>query len=364
MTLALLAGGLVGVERLRRSSRLLDSSAITARCQALAASLGVARRVGLAVCVRIATPILVGVIRPIILLPPAALSGWSIEQIEMALLHELAHIRRHDNVVTLLQCLAEALLFFHPVTWWLSSWISLERELCCDRLVVEHTGRPEAYASMLADLVGMGPGANSVALAMAERPLMTRIRRILDKEDRSMKMTLSEWLGLIAALVAGTTLTLATHAGPPQTVPADAARRALEQMAKRVVTQQGGDDEYTGKAYALIEIAKAQLKLGDRSAALASVRLLDGLGEPAAAKPGMEVDVLAERFEVLGDMASLKHDAGDQAGAHGPSSVPRGSSTSPRSPITLTGWCKNSIRPSMTRKPWWRSTTKPRCRSR
>ena len=150
----------------------------------------------------------------------------------MALLHELAHIRRHDNLVTLLQRLAESLLFFHPVTWWLSAWVSLERELCCDRLVVEHTGRPHDYARMLAALAGAGPGAQSMALAMAGRPLTTRIRRILDMEDRSMKMTLTEGLGLLAAAIVGTALTLAAHAGPPEPVPADAARQALERLAQ------------------------------------------------------------------------------------------------------------------------------------
>ena len=97
----------------------------------------------MAICDRIAAPVLVGVVRPMILLPPAALGGWTIEQVEMALLHELAHIRRHDNLITLLQRLAESLLFFHPVTWWLSAWVSLERELCCDRLVVR-AHRPAA----------------------------------------------------------------------------------------------------------------------------------------------------------------------------------------------------------------------------
>ena len=114
----------------------------------------------MAVCDRLVAPVLIGVLSPMILLPPAALSGWSIEQVEMALLHEFAHIRRRDNLVTFVQRLAESLLFFHPVTWWLSAWISLERELCCDRLVVERTGRPQAYARMLAALAGAGPGAN------------------------------------------------------------------------------------------------------------------------------------------------------------------------------------------------------------
>jgi beta-lactamase regulating signal transducer with metallopeptidase domain len=316
VTLALLATGLVGVERLRRSSRPLEAGAIEERCRVLTASLGVARRVGVAICDRIAAPILIGVIRPLILLPPAALGGWSIEQVEMALLHELAHIRRHDNLVTLLQRLAESLLFFHPVTWWLSAWVSLERELCCDRLVVERTGRPHDYARMLAALAGAGPGAQSMALAMARRPLTTRIRRILDMEDRSMKMTLSEGLGLLAAALVGTTLTWATHAGPPRSVPPDAARQTLERMAKGVVALPDSQDAYEGKGFALLQIAQAQLKLGDRAATLATLRLLDDIAAPRPPKPGAKADIRAwERFAAMAESAGIRRDAGDPEGA-------------------------------------------------
>ncbi len=316
VTLTLLATGLVGVERMRRTSRRLEAGAITQQLRLLADSLGVARRVGVAICDRLAAPLLIGVIRPLILLPPAALSGWSIEQVEMALLHELAHIRRHDNLVTLLQRLVESLLFFHPVTWWLSAWVSLERELCCDRLVVEHTGRPHAYARMLAALAGAGPGAQTLALAMAERPLTTRIRRILDKEDRSMKMTLTEGLGLLAAAVVGTTLTLATLAGPPKPVSADAARQALERLTQRVVAVPDGPAEYGVKGEALLEIAEAQVKLGDRAAALATLRLLDGLPKPLPSETGAKFNLRAwQRLGMLTESARVRREAGDLDGA-------------------------------------------------
>ena len=237
----------------------------------------------------------------------------------MALLHELAHIRRHDNLVTLLQRLAESLLFFHPVTWWLSAWVGLERELCCDRLVVEHTGRPQAYARMLAALAGAGTGAQSMALAMAERPLTTRIRRILDMEDRSMKMTLTEGLGLLAAAIVGTTLTLAAHAGPPRAGPGRRGPpdpRTAGARHRRAAGWPRPGLQYDGKGHALLQIARAQLKLGDRAAALATLRLLDGLAEPSPPKPGAKADLRAwERFAALAESAGLRRDAGDLDGA-------------------------------------------------
>ena len=152
VTLLLLAAGLIGVERLRRSSRILADGVVAERCQALAKAFAVNRRVIVGVCDRLAGPILVGIIRPMILLPPAAISGWSPDQLEMVLLHELAHLRRWDNLVNLAQRVVESLLFFHPVTWWLSSWVRLEREFCCDRLVIDRMGQPSAYAEMLVTL--------------------------------------------------------------------------------------------------------------------------------------------------------------------------------------------------------------------
>ncbi len=296
-TLGLVATGLLGVERLRRSSRPFAAFWIARRCRELADSFGVARRVGVSVCDRIAAPVLVGILRPMIILPAAAVCGWSLDQVEMALLHELAHIRRHDNLVTLLQRLAESLLFFHPAAWWLSAWVSLERELCCDALVVKHTGRPQAYARMLATLAGVAERPPSLALAMAKRPLTTRIRRILEMEDRSMKMTLTEGLGFLASVIAGTVITLAACASPPENGKYVGARRDLNRLADRVIAMPDGVEDYKdagqaydGKGLALIEVARADIKLGDRAGALATIRRLDRLAEPAPPRPGAQAD--------------------------------------------------------------------------
>ena len=86
------------------------------------------------------------------LLPMSALAGLSPLQVEAILAHELAHIRRHDYLVNLLQTLLETLLFYHPAVWWLSRQIRIEREHCCDDLAVSLCGDPVVYARALADL--------------------------------------------------------------------------------------------------------------------------------------------------------------------------------------------------------------------
>jgi beta-lactamase regulating signal transducer with metallopeptidase domain len=214
-TLTWLTTGLVGVERFRRSSRLVQSGEIADRCAALARTFGIVRHVNVGICDRLAMPVLIGIVRPLILLPPTALGGWSALQLEMILLHELAHLRRWDNLVNLIQRLIEALLFFHPVAWWLSGWARLERELCCDRLVIERIDQPAAYAETLLSLAGSSHSGPRAALAMADRHVLTRIRRLLNQEERSMKLSMPEGFGLLVALAMGALLVLSSHAAPP-----------------------------------------------------------------------------------------------------------------------------------------------------
>jgi beta-lactamase regulating signal transducer with metallopeptidase domain len=232
-TMAMLATGLVGVERLRHSSRLVQSGELLNRCHALAGSLRLARRVSVGICDRLAMPVLIGIVRPLILLPPAALNGWTTEQLEMVLLHELAHLRRWDNVVNLAQRFVESLLFFHPAVWWVSGWVRLERELCCDRLVVEQIGRPIEYAEMLIALSRSRHPGRQAMLAMADRQVMTRIRWLLNLEERSMKLTMPEGIGLLGAVVLGVIMMLGSQAA--QTGPADDANKANRSVPPRAV---------------------------------------------------------------------------------------------------------------------------------
>ena len=121
-----------------------------------------------------------------------------------------------DNLVNLLQRFVESLLFFHPVVWWVSGWVRLERRFCCDRIVVDRLARPVAYAELLATLAGSNHRHRQVVLAMADRQVLTRIRRLLNLEERSMKLTMPEGLGLLGAVVAGVSLVLELQAAARQ----------------------------------------------------------------------------------------------------------------------------------------------------
>ena len=316
-TLAMLATGLIGVGRLRRSSMAAPDGAIAARCDALAGAVGIVRRVGVAVSDRIAGPVLLGIVRPLILLPPSALSGWSPEQLEMALLHELAHLRRGDNLVNLLQRLAEALLFFHPVTWWLSGWARLERESCCDRFVVDRTGQARSYARFLASLAVPGSHRPMPVSPLDGHPLLTRIRRILDMEDRSMRLTLPEGLGLLAtAVVVAASIPLATRAEGPPPDPDAAVRRTLDRLVEDVLDQPDSEGSSGDRDSALVQIARTQLELGDRDAALETLGHLDAPADPPRLDP-VDAPERTGLMQLAAQIESVevRRDAGDLEGA-------------------------------------------------
>ena len=102
----------------------------------LGAQIGLSRPVRLLVSALVQVPTVVGWLRPVVLVPVGALGGLPAEHVEALLLHELAHIRRHDYLVNMLQSVAEALLFYHPAVWWVSGHIRAGRELCCDDVAV------------------------------------------------------------------------------------------------------------------------------------------------------------------------------------------------------------------------------------
>ena len=125
------------------------------------------------------TPAVVGWLKPAILLPAAAVTGLAPEHIQALLAHELAHIRRHDYLVKVLQRIAETLLFYHPAVWWLSSQIDDEREACCDDIAVELTGDMLTYVSALASLESRRPEHMAPLLAANGGSLRRRISRLL-----------------------------------------------------------------------------------------------------------------------------------------------------------------------------------------
>ena len=155
-------------------------------CRRLAARLSrrlhISRAITLLESTLVDVPTVVGFLKPVVLLPASALGGLTPQQLEAILAHELAHIRRHDYLVNLLQTLVETVLFYHPAVWWVSRRIRIERENCCDDLAVSLCGDPVAYATALADLESLRSGPapdHHIAMAATGGSLLMRVRRLL-----------------------------------------------------------------------------------------------------------------------------------------------------------------------------------------
>ncbi|HEY2586173.1 MAG TPA: M56 family metallopeptidase [Tepidisphaeraceae bacterium] len=179
------AGGWVAAQRLRVLGIQPPSDETMRLTGALCARLGLRTPVRVVISMLAQTPMVIGCLRPVVLLPAAIVTGLTPGQLEGILAHELAHIRRHDYLVNLFQVLAETLLFYHPAVWWISRRIRLEREQCCDEIAVRACGDRCAYAESLAALAEVRLNA---VLALAARgsgrgELLARIRRILRMDD-------------------------------------------------------------------------------------------------------------------------------------------------------------------------------------
>jgi WD40 repeat protein/beta-lactamase regulating signal transducer with metallopeptidase domain len=140
-------------------------------------------------------PLVVGYFKPVILLPIGILINLPPSQLEAILAHELAHVRRHDFVVNLLQALLETLFFYHPAVWWLSHRVRVEREHCCDDLVLAVLDNRVEYGRALVAVEELRGRTTVLALGMHDGSLLARIRRIVGATpDRAATLWRDRWL--------------------------------------------------------------------------------------------------------------------------------------------------------------------------
>jgi beta-lactamase regulating signal transducer with metallopeptidase domain len=230
-----LLGGWVAARRLARRAVAPASPEIHAMATRLAGRLALRRLVDVAQSTAVAVPIMIGWLKPVVILPTAVLSGFTPEQVEALLVHELAHVRRHDYLVNLLQTMVETVLFYHPAVWWVSGRVRAEREHCCDDLAVEICDRL-VYVRALSDLAAMT--TPHLAMAASNGSLVARVRRILGRPPAEAEAG-SGWLPvfLILALIApALPVTLASADRTPAPVSA-ATPAAVQSTAPAPGTQ-------------------------------------------------------------------------------------------------------------------------------
>ena len=225
-----LAGGWVRLRTVRRRASP-PPDAWADRFARLAERVGVRRPVRLWVAASVQAPCALGWLRPMVLVPAAILAELSVPQLEAILAHELAHVRRRDYLVNLLQSAAEVLLFYHPAVWWASGQVRREREHCCDDVAADACGSRLLYARAIATLEERRAGP-ALALSATGGTLLCRVRRLV--LDAPAPAGRAAWwpagvLALSATLAAGLTVSLGQPTPPakqPTSSPAAAVRPA------------------------------------------------------------------------------------------------------------------------------------------
>ncbi|CAN5443043.1 hypothetical protein BH23BAC1_BH23BAC1_16120 [soil metagenome] len=176
-------GGLAYVQRLKKYKTVDITYQWEHKLKLISQKIGLHKTVRLLESSLVAVPMVVGYIKPVILLPVGAMTGLSTSQVEAILAHELAHILRKDYLVNILQTIIEILFFFHPAIWWISARVREERENCCDDIALQVNESSLVYAKALTTLGEMQVEAPQMAMAVTGKTnlLFKRIKRMLTK---------------------------------------------------------------------------------------------------------------------------------------------------------------------------------------
>jgi len=174
----------------------------------------ISRPVQLLSSIHIDMPMTYGILKPVILVPSALLLHLNPAQLEAIITHELAHIKRHDYLINILQSVLEVIFFFHPVFWWINKEIKEQRENACDEMAVQMDISPKDLAHGLANVLNQAQQhVPDMAMAAAKRntPTLDRIKRIMGVKTSPSQPTTLTTLTMIITLLLGATLIVGAY---------------------------------------------------------------------------------------------------------------------------------------------------------
>ncbi len=197
--------GFYGIQRIKTRKLSSVGSYWSMRVQQLAAQLNIKTKVQFFQSEIVKVPMVVGHLKPIIFFPLGALAALPPDDVEAILLHELAHIRRSDYIVNMLQHFAEILFFFNPAVLWVSGLIKTERENCCDDLALAQMNNKRNYIQALVSFQEFDASLPVYATALSGRKdhLLQRVKRIVSSNNKSLNMIEKTFL-VICFLLTGT----------------------------------------------------------------------------------------------------------------------------------------------------------------
>jgi beta-lactamase regulating signal transducer with metallopeptidase domain len=268
MALRLLLG-LAWVRRRSRPGAFREDPAWQGVLDRLAVRLGIGRKVILGLVDDLASPVTAGCLRPLVLVPASLVTGMAPQLLEALLAHELAHVRRHDYLINLIQSAIEILLFYHPAVWWLSHRIRVERELIADDLAASALGEPRRLALALSelDLFQLSPPQLAPGALGKGGKLMSRIKRLVRPQAEPLN-----WKLALPALGLALTAAIHAHAGTALAAPQAAQAPAAAAQAKPSVHVTLREER--GESYALVGEGKDSFNMTGNSADWSSIKQL------------------------------------------------------------------------------------------
>jgi hypothetical protein len=250
--------GLIYIQRIRNYKTQAVSEELKHKIELFSNQIGIRRAVRLVQSELVKVPVAIGWLKPMILLPVGIALQLTPEQLDGILWHELAHIRRRDYLVNILQGIVETVFFFNPGLLWLSSLIRTEREACCDDMVLN---RMDQKVNYLEALLSFGYGEfKKTGLAMgigSGNQLRDRLKRIIERENKRLNIT--EKAALVAGLMA-----LSAFTGLTKTT-GHSSRRMVNKVAEKVSR---AVDTSHGKIGSLAQIISTSYRKGDDDSTL------------------------------------------------------------------------------------------------
>jgi beta-lactamase regulating signal transducer with metallopeptidase domain len=262
-------GGWFQLQKIRRHARGMVSAELQTSFRRVASRIRVGRRVALRISDEVMTPFVMGVWRATVILPVSAVMQLDAAQLEAVLAHELAHVRRWDYLLNLLQTAVECLFFFHPAVWWVSRRARELREICCDEVAMQSCGDPVIYAEALLQLEEQRVQRLQLAAALHGNggSLLGRVKQVLGEGDTVERGTIR---GMRVGAVGITVLALCL--GPKV---ADALKPELKESRPAVVFQDEGK----------MDIANQAARSERKTSAAAMAKVAQGVSVEAASAP-------------------------------------------------------------------------------
>jgi beta-lactamase regulating signal transducer with metallopeptidase domain len=264
--------GMWRVRHLRRNCEEVAHATLDPAIAAILQDFATRRRVKLCVSRDVTVPAAIGFFQPAIVFPTSLLPQLSTKEIELVVLHELAHLRRWDDWTNLAQKVVKAIFFFHPAVWWIENRLTLEREMACDDIVLAQTASPKAYASSLISFAEKMHNARGLALAQAlvsrMHQMSLRVAQILDAErpsrTRLWKPVLALSAGMLAVVLAAAPyvpkFVAFQNANAPRTGPSQVVESANRSSANGVAHAVRADLAATRTQAANMVLSRLQIQ--------------------------------------------------------------------------------------------------------